>query len=126
MKKKELMDYINEFIESGILHGASIFNGDYKAANKSYKKMEKIFQLAINCENREMFYKSVLQATQDISTIIWCYLHMLRLNIDSKEAEKGLLEISKGGDGIPPILATSARMTLQEWEKGNIKPVDIS
>jgi len=123
MKKKELMDYVGKYIELGILQGKSTLSGDYKTGNRAANKMDKIFQISISCENRALFYEKILETTQDINTIIWASLHMLKLNINPEKARAGLLKIAKGGGDIPPIFATSARLTLEEWDKGNIQPI---
>ena len=119
MKKKELMSYVDDYITYGNLMGDS--SSAPSKHNATYKKMEKIFGISINSDDKELFYKTVLEKTNDVNTLTSCYVHMLKLGIDVKQALKGLEKISQ--DESLGILRFNAEMCLHEWSNGNIKPV---
>lgn len=121
-RKKELMDYLDEFIEYGKTQGECMLNGDYKRGNKAYNKTEMIFNKAINSLEKETFYNTILNSTDDANTLTKCCAHMLRLNINPKIVRKKLKALAKDNN-IHPIFKSNAKMFLQEWDKGNIKPI---
>ena len=121
---KNLMDYVDEYTELGKIHGTSTLNGDYKTGNNAVKKMKKIFEIAACSEDKELFYNTIVRNTTDIHTKSLCYADMLRLNINLKHAVRELEKISN--DKSLGIFSFLAGMFLKEWEKGNIKPVDIN
>lgn len=122
-KKKQLMEYLKEFVECSELQGRCMLNGDYKLGNKAYAKTEKILQIAKNDEQKEDFYTTILNSTDDANTLIKCCAHMFRLGINPKTAREKLQDIASDSQ-IHPLLKSDARLFLQEWDKGNIKPVN--
>jgi len=123
VKKKELMNYVDEYIMHGEIMGNSTLSGNYKTGNKAYKAKDKIFQLSIISEDRVKFYETILNSTQDVNTLTGCYVHMLKLGINEKRAIKGLKKIAENHS--LGIFSFNAEMCVKEWEKGNIKPVEI-
>jgi len=121
-RKKELMDYLDEFIECGKIHGECTLNGDYKKGNEAYSKLEKIIMVAKDSNQKENFYKLILNTVIDIDTLTACCAHMLRLDINTKTARIKLKELANNNE-IHPIFKSNAKMFLQEWDKGNIKPI---
>lgn len=75
-KKKNLMGYLNEFIECGELQGKCMLNGDYKQGNKAYTKTEKIIHIAKDDEQKEEFYTTILNTATDVNTLTKCCAHM--------------------------------------------------
>ncbi len=122
MRKKSLMEFVDEYIEAATIHGACLLNGDYKQGNKAFDKAEKIFKLSISSPDKEKFYASVLSSTKDINTLSKASAHMLKLNINPKYARKTLEKIVKDKEA-HPLLRSNARIFLEEWDNGNIKPV---
>lgn len=121
-RKKKLLDYLNEFIECGKIQGECMLNGDFKAGNKAYKKTEAILNIAKNDDEKEKFYTMILNTATDANTITKCCSHMLRLNIKTEIARQKLNNIAKDKT-IHPVLMSNAKLFLQEWDKGNIKPI---
>jgi len=122
-RKKELMDYLEDYLESCRVHGESTLNGNYKEGNKAYKKIDKIFNIAKNSDDQEAFYLEILEKSNNANTLTWCCINMLKLSIKPKMARAKLKEIAKDKN-IHPIFKSNAQLTLQEWDKGNIKPID--
>jgi len=121
-RKKKLMDYLNEFIECGTIQDTATLNGDYKANNKAYKKTEKIFSLAKDNYDSEEFYLAILATTVSASALTTCCAHMMKLKVQSDVARKKLEEIQKNKE-YHPIFRSNVKLFLQEWDKGNIKPI---
>lgn len=122
MYKKKLMNYINEFLEYGNIQGECTLNGDFKKGNKAYDKCEAIFNIAKNDVEKEKFYTIILNTAIDANTLTKCCAHMLKLNINKKIAIEKLNEITLD-ESFHPVFRFNAKMFLQEWNKGNIKPV---
>lgn len=122
VKKKELMYYLDDYLESCRVHGESTLNGNYKEGNKAYKKIDKIFNIPKNSDDQEVFYLEVLEKSNDANTLTWCCINMLKLNINLEIASAKLKEIASD-DNIHPIFKSNAQLTLQKWDEGNIKPI---
>jgi len=123
VRKKELMDYLEEFIECGKTQGCCMLNGDYKRGNKAYNKTEKIINIAVNSLEKETFYNTILNSTNDANTLTKCCAHMLRLDINTTIARIKLKELVNDKE-IHPIFRSNAKLFLQEWDKGNIKHIE--
>ena len=121
-RKKQLLDYFDEFIEFGKIQGECMLNGDFKTSNKAYKKTEAILNIAKNDGEKEKFYTMILSSATDANTLTKCCAHMLRLGINAEMARKKLNNIALD-ETIHPILKSNAKLFLQEWDKGNIKPI---
>lgn len=112
--------FMKEYIQTAIERGNALTKGDYRTANKSYKKLTKIYK---------KFEKDLPFAEVMLQDLIRCdnYLvqicaaaHSLGLNILVDEAQKILLEISRRRD--IGIIRLEAETTLEEWKKkGRLK-----
>jgi len=119
---KDLMFYIDEYEKNGIIRDEANRTGNYKVNNMAYKKMEKIFKIAIESSQKEEFFLAILNTSKSPSTLITCCAHMMKLNIHMDLARKKLEEIAyKKGE--KSIFSFNAKMFLQEWDAGNIKQI---
>lgn len=84
--------------------------------------MGKIFEKSINDDSKEKFYLEILATAQDASTITACCVYMMKLNIYPDITRKKLEELIECKD-YHPIFIFNVKMVLQEWDKGNIKPI---
>ena len=121
-KKKNLMDYVEVYIESCLKHEECTLNGNYKDGNNEYKKIDKIFKLAIKSDEKDIFYMQIFENTDNANALIWCCMNMLKLNINENDARLKLKEIAEDMR-VHPLIQSSARWTLKEWDNGNIKSI---
>lgn len=124
-RKKDLMDYLEQYIIAGKIQGECMLNGDYKKSNQAYKNLQKILNFAKNSTIQEVeaFYNTILNSTAEPNTVTSCCADMLVLGVNTKLAKESLLKVSKDIN-IHPILKSNAQLFLQEWDKGNIKPIN--
>jgi len=118
---RNLMDYMDEFIEAGRIRDMSDSTGNYKAGNKAFKDMEKILKLAVKSDKKEEFYVHIFNSSDSPSAILAACVHMLKLGIEPGLARSRLELIASS-----PEKSNSrfrAKMILQEWDNGNIKRV---
>ena len=122
MMAKELINYIEEYIKNGEIQGATFITGEYKKGNKAFNKMERIIDKVRDLGEENKFFLSIFEKSKDVNTLTCCCANMLKFQIEPQKARKKLEEIKKSKE-INPILAFNAKMLLQEWDKGNIKPI---
>ena len=94
MKKYNVMELTNEFIENAVIQGETANSGDYKKGNKA---SEKLFKLeAIMKENTDIAKEmlNVLLEHENINVKIWAGANALDLKYREKEAEQLLTKIS--------------------------------
>jgi len=118
---RNLMDYMDEFIEAGRIRDVSDSTGNYKAGNKAFKDMEKILKLAVKSDKKEEFYVHILNSSDSPSAILAACVHMLKLGIGLGLARNRLELIASSPEKSNSRF--SAKVFLQEWDNGNIKPV---
>jgi hypothetical protein len=115
MKKQDLTDYHDKYIEAAKLQGESIQAGDSKTANRQYTILKRIFikaQKDINAA--KIFYKN-LRSNAEPNVKLWACAHSLALGIDVDEAENILNNLSQNEE--IGILSLNAEMTLKVWKK---------
>lgn len=120
--KKSIMNYLDDFEKYGIIQDDAIKTGEYKKANATVKKLEKILLVAKDDSENEKFYLTILEKSKSKSAIITACSQMLKLNIKNDLARKELEKIANSSE--KSMHRMSARMFLQEWDKGNIKPIE--
>jgi hypothetical protein len=101
-------------IENSIIKGENTEKGDYKKVNKAYDKIVKTIKelKKVDPECRQLI--QLLKHDNDSVKLTAAYY---LLPYSKKIAEKILKKISKKNG----LIAFGAKMTLQEWEKGNLK-----
>jgi hypothetical protein len=113
MKIKDTDDALKFFKEASMTHAEATENGDYKTANKSYDRIEKAvtFLKSKNETHRliEYFFDP------SVGVRLWSAYYLLPTN--TKKACDVLEEIAKGTD----IHSLTAKTTVSEWKKGNLK-----
>ena len=114
------MECIDEFEQLGKIIDESYITCDYKSGNRAMKKLGGIFEKAKISDDQESFYVKVFKKTASLNGLINCCADMMQLNIKSDMARKKLEEIAMSNK-IDPLIAFSAGMFLEEWDKGNIK-----
>ena len=115
MKFKNTNDAIRLFEENAEKHSVATLNGDYKEANKCYKKIQltKNFLLAQNDLNS----LGCLLHKESISIKIWAARYLLFSNKFSVASQQELIKIHTNNTG---ILASSAKQVREEWQLGNL------
>lgn len=112
-KIKDIKTALEIFEEACIQHSEATEQGDYKTANKYYSKI--IATIAfLKGENAITSLKDCL-SSPFVAVRLWsaCYW----LPVDEKEGTEILTEIVKS----PGINSLTAKTTLSEWKKGNLK-----
>lgn len=105
------------YVDASIKHGEGTETGNYKLANKSHSILQKTYQELKNLDNGKAELLKLLDHPND-SVRLWASWHIL--DVYPNEAKEVLLEISKKVKELP-LISFSAKMTLSEWEKGNLK-----
>ena len=106
---------ILEYARLSDLYGDAIETGNHKKANKAYDELMAVYQQikAQGALTSEDFHE--LLFAPSMGTRLWAATHYLA--ISSEEAEKVLSAL---GEVPNSLLAVSAKITLEEWGKGNI------
>ena len=102
---------------AAIAHGEATNEGNYKEINKQYNILRKIYILFKNNQGLALRELPQLISHENIYVKLWASAHALALNINVSDAEKSLETISKRTD----VIGFEAKMTLKEWQKGNLK-----
>ena len=90
-------------------------NGDYKTINKFYNKKHKLRnEMLLNINNYNLFFYKLLESN---STYVVLDASIALLKTNQKVALSSLKKLSKQKG----LDALTAKMTLQEWKKGNMK-----
>lgn len=101
------------FVTAAIKHGEGTEQGNHKLANKQYKIIEKSINELKSIENGIDEFEGLLEHEVDYVRL-WCARYLLASrNMKAKRALSEL--ISK-----PGFLGLTAKLTLDEWDKGNI------
>ena len=107
--------WISEYAELTKLYGDAIETGNHKQANKAYDKlMEAYRQIKKQGALLSTRFHELL-SSPSMGTRLWAATHYLAISND--EAEKVLSAL---GEVPNSLLAVSAKITLEEWEKGNL------
>ncbi len=94
-----------KFLVLAINHGQAIAIGDYKKANKIHKKIQEVYKLAKEQDQRNIFIELIHE--QDESVRLWAATFALSISPDF--AEKALVDLVKSTS----IIGLSAKTTLQ-------------
>ena len=113
MEFNDIETALKIFEEAAIKQAEATEKGDYKVGNKYYNKLT---EAALFLKNKNAV--GALQSYLDSSFIgvrLWSAYYLLPLC--EKEAARILEEISI----VPGIHSLTAKTTLSEWKKGNLK-----
>jgi len=105
---------VEEYIALSVKYGELQVKGDYKKFNKIAERLSQIRQILRVKDNFVELFKPLLNHENDYVRMNTAYALLPFL---SSEAEKVLEDISTR----PRTLGFEAKMTLQEWRKGNLK-----
>lgn len=106
-----IMDNIKkQVIAEGLLHHQCILTGDYRSANKAHKKLMGIYEQIKNDEKLEQL--ADLLEHENANVKLWAATFLLKRYTDLSVKTINSI-ITSGG----PI-ATSAKLTLELWNKG--------
>lgn len=111
----ELEGIIKKYIDAAIKHGEETEKGNYRLVNKQYDILARCYnELKLSGEIGINELKKLLEHPNDYVRL-WASAHIIV--IDPIKAKIALLDLSKR----PGYLGFDAKMTLSEWEKGNLK-----
>lgn len=113
METMTIEELKNKFLETATLYGNAILVGEHKVANRLHGKLMKIYQDA-NQNNASSLFEAFLDNKND-SISLWSSTFLLRSRPEL--AIKTLKELSLK----PTIFATTARITLDLWNKGKLE-----
>jgi len=118
MKKNDIDKIKIQYINSAKEHRRASFSGDFKIANKEYKKLRKIFNdIQVNIIDRKFLIE--LLNGEELEVATWAAVHMLGLKFETKRAVKLLDNVARNDD--LGMLSFNAKMTLKVWkEKGEL------
>jgi len=101
------------FEESAMLHGESTLSGDYKLCNKHYECIIRCIEYLY--DNKEADTLKPFLDNKNTSVRMWAAYALLPLYTNMCKSILSDLSNQKN------ILGLTAKITLQEWEKGNLK-----
>ncbi len=110
---KDLENALTKFETAAENHEKASETGDYKTGNKNYKELIKAVNY-LKAQN-EILLLSKFFDHSSVGVRIWAATYMLPIKED--EATKVLENIAKEDN----FHAFTAKLTLQEWQKGNLK-----
>lgn len=113
MKIKDIKTALDTFEEACSIHAEATENGDYKTGNKAYKNIIKAVNYLKN-EDELTSLKNYM-TNPNIGVRLWSASYLL--TFDEPAATKVLEDIANG----PGIHSLTAKTTLSEWKKGNLK-----
>ena len=115
MKKQNLTDYYDTFVNAAKLQGEATKTGDPKTANRQYTILKKIYIHAQkDITGAEIFYRN-LRKHPEANVQLTASAHSLALGLDIAEAENILDNLSQNKQ--IGILSLNAEMTLKVWKK---------
>ncbi|SHI07736.1 DUF2019 domain-containing protein [Clostridium grantii] len=110
---KDIEKIIQEYTEAAIKYGNATEEGKYKIVNNQYKIIEKNIDKLKSIENGINKLENLLEHQSDYVKL-WSARYLLYLK-EQKAKETLLILIQKSG-----VIGFDAKMTLEEWGKGNI------
>ena len=111
MKKK--IELKNRFLFAASEHGKAFNNGDYKTANKYWKKLNALYQEAK--ENNEVDVFINLMNDKDQGVKIWASTFSLKFS--PKQAKRSLKELSRANS----LIGLGAQTTLTLWKEEKLE-----
>jgi hypothetical protein len=115
MRIKDVSSALALFKEAAVIHGEATKSGEYKLGNKNYYIIVKAIDYLI----KENAIDHLLQFLEDPNASVCKWAAAYLLPIHEKIALNALQSIAKEKG----IIAGNARVTIQEWEKGNLKNI---
>ena len=106
---------IPKYIQLSIEHRENIQNGNYKNANKAYRRLRTIYRKLEENKGLAIPFLQYLLKEENASVRSWAASHALGLNVLTNDAEKVLSEIVETDK--TTMLGFSAEMTLSQWKK---------
>ncbi len=110
----ELEQIKKTFIDAAASHGEATETGDYNRGNKQYKAIVKTYK---QLKDQKGGIEALHQLMYHSNLSVQSWAASVLLDIYTEEAEKVLQSIADGHG----LVGFSAKMTLQEWKKGNLK-----
>jgi hypothetical protein len=112
MDKDEI---IENFIDATIKHGEATEEENWKVANRQYKTIEKSYQQLKEMDEEGVNELIKLLDYDNDYVKLWSASYLLPV---TEEKAKSILIMLSQKVGPPSF---EAKMTLEEWEKGNLK-----
>ncbi|MCM3454520.1 DUF2019 domain-containing protein [Heyndrickxia oleronia] len=111
----DIQKYINEYIDSCILHGCATEEGNDKLINKSYKKIITNYNNLKRLDDIGLKALVKLLDHSNLSVQLWSASHLLSFNenLSKNKLEKLLLETG--------IVSLNAEITLEEWGNNQLR-----
>ena len=113
MKIKDSSTAVDQFVEAAGKHAEATETGDYKTGNKQYNLIVKA--VSFLKEDNTLNKLESLLIHPSVGVRLWSATYLLPLN--EEEASKALKKIINGND----IHSFTAKTTLEEWGKGNLR-----
>jgi hypothetical protein len=107
-----LENALDVFVESSIEHGNAMESGDYRRANKAYASIIKSMKILKEGGKTDEFLKTLNHESPSVRLSSACAL----LSAYQTEALRALGDLANESG----IVSFDAKMTIQEWEKGNL------
>ncbi|WP_291529129.1 DUF2019 domain-containing protein [Bacteroides sp. UBA939] len=113
IKLKDTKTALEKFEEAASKHAEATEQGDYKTANRCYAIIVKA--IAFLKEQNEMHQLLKSLNHNSVGVRIWAATYLLA--VEEREGIRVLEQIAKGTG----ICTFTAKTTLNEWKKGNLK-----
>jgi hypothetical protein len=115
MKKQDLEEHFNKFVNAAILQGEAIQTGDSRTANRQYTILKRIYVKAQKDINAAKIFYEHLRNSSEPNVQLWACAQSLALGLNITESENILEMISKKEN--IGLLRLNAEMTLKVWNK---------
>jgi hypothetical protein len=114
LKKAQGEDLVAEYEAAAHSHGVATENGDYKIANKNADVVAKIYAELRSRGERELLLSLLVHESQGVR----CWAGAHALDFAPQQGEPVLAVLAEDQRS---LMAMSARVTLEEWRKGELK-----
>ena len=111
----DIQKYINEYIDSCILHGCATEEGNHKLANKSYKKIITNYNNLKRLGDIRLTALVKLLDHPNLSVQLWSSSHLLPFNENLAKNKLRKLSLETGS------VSLNAEITLEEWENNQLE-----
>ncbi|NOW94687.1 DUF2019 domain-containing protein [Mucilaginibacter sp. SG564] len=105
-----------QFVDAASKHAEASQTGDYKIANKSYKEIANAYTFLKDHDSLLVLLDYLDHKSTGVR--IWAATYVLPIN-----EKKGIATLEDVGKSTQGILSSTAKTTLSEWLKGNLKRI---
>ena len=114
LQRAKMGDLIKEYAIRASAHGQATLEGDGKEANRQYHRLNAVYAEIRRRDPERLQALRLLLGNDDRGVRLWAAAHLLPTSDPAAVSTLHALVAEKGPLGF------SARMTLRQWEKGEL------